>query len=163
MEKKDNCMFGLFKAKKLEIASPVSGECIGLELVGDEVFSQRMVGDGVAVIPAEDIFRAPVDGKLSKLFETHHAYIIKHNSGIEVMVHIGLDTVELKGEGFRALAKEGDTVHVGDPIIEADLEQIKSLDKEMVTPVIVSEMGSFKEISKRGGYVAASEIIMELR
>ena len=156
-------MFGLFKAKKLEIASPVSGECVGLESVNDEVFSQRMVGDGVAVIPVEGVFGAPVSGKLSKLFETHHAYIVRHDSGVEVMVHIGLDTVELKGDGFKALAKEGDEVKAGDPIIEADLERIKSLGKEIITPVIISEMGSFKGIVKRGGTVAAAETIMELK
>ncbi len=156
-------MFGLFKAKKLEIASPVTGECIGLESVNDEVFSQKMVGDGVAVIPEEGIFGAPISGKLSKLFETQHAYIISHDSGVEVMVHIGLDTVDLKGDGFKALAKEGDTLQAGDPVVEADLERIKSLGKEIVTPVIVSETGSFKEIVKRGGSVAAAETIMELK
>ena len=156
-------MFGLFKAKKLEIASPVTGECIGLESVNDEVFSQKMVGDGVAVIPDEGIFGAPISGKLSKLFETQHAYIIGHDSGVEVMVHIGLDTVDLKGDGFKALAKESDTLQAGDPVVEADLERIKSLGKEIVTPVIVSETGSFKEIVKRDGSVAAAETIMELK
>jgi len=155
-------MFGLFKSKKLEIVSPVAGEIVDLESVNDEVFSQKMVGDGVAVIPADALFGAPVDGVLSKLFGTHHAYIIKHRSGVEVMVHIGLDTVDLKGEGFRALAKEGDTVKAGDPIIEADLERIVSLGRETVTPVVFSEMGEFRTIEKRSGKTARSETIMEL-
>jgi glucose-specific phosphotransferase system IIA component len=156
-------MFGLFKTKKLEIISPVSGEIVDLESVSDEVFSQKMVGDGVAVTPTDGIFRAPVDGILSKLFGTHHAYIVRHQSGVEVMVHIGLDTVDLKGEGFRALANEGDEVKAGDPVIEADLERIALLGKETVTPVIVSEMGGFKTLEKKSGNLSQSETVMELK
>ena len=156
-------MFGLFKSKELKIVSPVSGEAVALESVNDEVFSQKMVGDGLAVIPADGTFGAPLDGVVGKLFSTQHAYIIRHKSGVEVMVHIGLDTVALKGEGFEALVREGDEVKVGDTIIRVDLNLIESLGKETVTPVIVSEMDGFKTIEKKSGSFAKADTIMELK
>ena len=156
-------MFGLFRAKGVEVAAPISGEVVALESVDDAVFSQKMVGDGLAIIPVGHSFGAPVSGTISKLFSTKHAYIIRHESDLEVMVHIGLDTVDLKGEGFEALVKEGDMVERGDTIIRADLDRIKSLGKEIVTPVIVSEMGAFKTLKKKSGYVAKDDIIMEVR
>lgn len=156
-------MFGLFRGKKLEIVSPVSGEVIDLATVEDEVFSQKMLGDGIAVLPESGLFVAPVEGVVSKLFKTRHAYVVRHDSGVEVMVHIGLDTVDLKGEGFKAIVEEGDHVKAGDPLIEADLDRIESLGKKSVTPVIVSETGKFKTLVKESGFVTAAEKVMELK
>ena len=156
-------MFGLFKSKELKIVSPVSGEVVALESVSDEVFSQKMVGDGLAILPADGTFGAPVDGTVSKLYATHHAYIVRHKSGVEVMVHIGLDTVALKGKGFEPSVKEGDEVRAGDTIVRADLDLIGSLGKEIVTPVIVTEMNGFKTIEKRSGSLARGDTMMELK
>ena len=156
-------MFGLFTSKEIRISAPVSGEAVALESVSDEVFSQKMVGDGLAIVPVDNAFGAPVEGTVSKLFSTHHAYIVRHKSGMEVMVHIGLDTVALKGEGFEAVAREGDEVKAGDTIVRADLDLIKSLGKEVVTPVIVSEMAKFKSIEKKIGDIAKADTIMELK
>jgi PTS system glucose-specific IIA component len=156
-------MFGLFKTKSIKVVAPVSGEAVALESVNDEVFSQKMVGDGIAMIPDEGIFRAPVEGEVSKIFSTGHAYIIRHQSGLEVMVHIGLDTVSLKGEGFRIIASEGESVKAGDVIIEADLALIESLGKEITTPVIISEMGPFKSIDTKEGKISESDLIMEIK
>ena len=156
-------MFGLFKSKEIKVAAPVSGEAVALESVNDEVFSQKMVGDGLAIVPINNVFGSPVDGTVSKLFSTHHAYIVRHKSGMEVMVHIGLDTVALKGEGFEAVAKEGDEVKAGDTIVRADLDLIKSLGKEIITPVIISEMAHFKYIEKKLGNIAKADTVMELK
>ncbi len=156
-------MFGLFKAKGIEIVAPITGEVMAIESVNDEVFSQKMAGDGIAIIPSDGSFGAPIDGEVLKIFSTGHAYMIRGEKGIEVMVHIGLDTVALKGDGFRAVASEGDIVKAGDTIVRADLERIIALGKEIVTPVIVSEMGIRKSIDKKSGTVVKGDLIMEVK
>ena len=119
-------MFGFRKRKIRDIYAPVDGQVVTLESVDDEVFSQKMVGDGVAVIPISNQFCAPIDGVVSKIFPTNHAYSIKSDKDLEVMVHIGLETVALNGEGFTRIANEGDEVKAGDVIIEVDLDLYKS-------------------------------------
>ncbi len=129
-------MFGLFKPKKQILVSPADGDIVKLEDVPDEVFSAKLVGDGVAIMPRSNTFVAPVAGVVSKIFSTNHAFSIRTSNNLEVMVHIGLDTVELDGEGFKALAKEGDKVSVGKPIIYADLAFIESKGKPIITPIV---------------------------
>jgi len=131
-------MFGLFKAKKQVVVSPADGDVVNLSDVPDEVFSQKMAGDGIAIMPRSNTFVAPVSGIVTKIFSTNHAFSIQTKSGLEVMVHIGLDTVALNGEGFKRLAKEGDSVSVGKPIISADLEFIASKGKNIVTPIVLN-------------------------
>jgi len=131
-------MFGLFKAKRQIVVSPVDGDVVNLSEVPDEVFSKKMAGDGIAIMPRSNTFVAPVAGTVTKIFSTNHAFSIKTKSGLEVMVHIGLDTVALKGEGFKRLANEGDTVSVGKPIISADLEFIVVKGKNIITPIVVN-------------------------
>jgi len=131
-------MFGLFKAKKETILSPADGDIVQLEEVPDEVFSQKMAGDGIAIMPRSNTFVAPVAGTITKIFSTNHAFSIKTKSGLEVMVHIGLETVALNGEGFKRLVEEGAKVSIGKPIISADLEFIVSKGKNIVTPIVLN-------------------------
>ncbi len=149
-------MFGLFKAKKQVIQSPTDGQLVELESVPDEVFSMKLAGDGLAIIPISNTFVAPVSGTLTKVFSTNHAFSIQTNSGLEVLVHIGLDTVNLRGEGFNRLAQEGASVSVGDPIISADIEFIKSKGKNIITPIVVNHekeltLSTFNERTVREG------------
>ena len=131
-------MFGFLKAKKQMIVSPADGDIVALSEVSDEVFSQKMAGDGVAILPRSDTFVAPVSGVVSKIFSTNHAFSIQTDSGMEVLVHIGLDTVALKGQGFERLIEEGDKVLVGQPIINANLDFILSQGKDIITPIVVN-------------------------
>ena len=131
-------MFGLFKPKKQIIVSPIDGDIVDLESVPDEVFSTKLAGDGLAIIPRSNTFVAPVAGTITKIFSTNHAFSIKTKNDLEVLVHIGLDTVALNGEGFKRLVKEGDIVTVGKPIVVADLEFIKSQGKEIITPIVLN-------------------------
>ena len=131
-------MFGLFKAKKQIVVSPADGDVVDLSEVPDEVFSEKMAGDGIAIMPRSNTFIAPVSGTITKIFSTNHAFSIKTKSGLEVMVHIGLDTVALNGEGFKRLAQEGDTVSVGKPIISADLDFIEAQGKKIITPIVIN-------------------------
>jgi PTS system glucose-specific IIA component len=156
-------MFGFLKRKTREVFSPVDGQVIEIEKVDDEVFSTKMVGDGVAIIPMSDIFCAPVDGTISKIFSTNHAYSVKSDKDLEVMVHIGLETVALKGEGFERLANEGDEVKAGDPVIRVDLAYIKEHAKDIVTPVIVSDESDAGSIEKRYNIVKVGDILMEVK
>lgn len=156
-------MFGFLKRKVRDVMSPVDGQIVALESVPDEVFSQKMVGDGVAVIPMSNRFRAPIDGVVSKIFSTNHAYSIKSEKDLEVMVHIGLETVALNGQGFTRIANEGDEVKAGDIIIEADISYIREHAKDIITPVIILEESDVKEIDKKLDIVKAGDIIMEVK
>ncbi len=156
-------MFGFMKRKVREVFSPVDGQIVTLESVDDEVFSQKMVGDGVAVMPVTNQFTAPLDGVVTKIFSTNHAYSIKNDKDLEVMVHIGLETVALNGEGFTRIAKEGDAVKVGDVIIEANLAYIKEHAKDIITPIIISDESDVKEIEKKYAIVKEGDKIMEVK
>jgi len=156
-------MFGFLKKKVKEIKSPADGEIIDIESVNDEVFSQKMVGDGVAIIPTSSKFTAPIDGVVSKIFPTNHAYSIKGKKALEVMVHIGLDTVTLEGRGFTRIAQEGDEVKAGDLIIEVDLAYIKEHAKDIVTPIIISDESDVKELSKKLMVVKNQDVIIEVK
>jgi len=131
-------MFGLFKAKKQMVLSPVDGDVVKLEEVPDEVFSAKLAGDGIAIMPRSNTFVAPVSGVVTKIFSTNHAFSIRTSSGLEVLVHIGLDTVELNGEGFKRLVEEGTKVSLGKPIISADLAYIEEQGKPIITPIVVN-------------------------
>jgi PTS system glucose-specific IIA component len=155
-------MFGFLKRKVREIKSPVDGQVVALESVKDDVFSQKLVGDGVAIIPISDVFTAPIDGVITKIFSTNHAYSIKSPKDLEVMVHIGLETVALEGKGFERLANEGDEVKAGDPIIRADLVYIREHAKDIITPVIISDESDVKSIDKRLNIVKSQDMIMEV-
>jgi PTS system glucose-specific IIA component len=156
-------MFGFLKRKIREVRSPVDGQVVALESVDDEVFSQKLVGDGVAIIPMSNRFMAPIDGVVSKIFSTNHAYSIKSPKDLEVMVHIGLETVSLDGKGFTRMASEGDEVKAGDVIIEVDLAYIREHAKDIITPIIILEESDVKEIDKKLTIVKAGDIIMEVK
>jgi len=155
-------MFGFLKRKTREINAPIDGMLIELEKVDDEVFSSRMAGDGIAIMPVGDTFTAPIDGLITKIFSTNHAYSIKNKQDLEVLVHIGLETVALKGEGFERLAQEGDEVKAGDPIIKVDLAYIKANAKDIVTPILVTDESKFDAIDKNDNVVKSGDLIMEV-
>ena len=155
-------MFGFLKRKIREITAPVDGQVVALESVEDEVFSKKMVGDGVAIIPMSNSFSAPIDGVVSKIFPSNHAYSIKSSKDLEIMVHIGLETVALEGKGFTRIANEGDEVKAGDVIIEADLAYIREHAKDIITPVIVLDESDVKEIDKKLNIVKSGDMIMEV-
>ncbi len=155
-------MFGLFKSKKQMLVSPADGDIVKLEDVPDEVFSAKLAGEGIAITPHSNTFVAPVAGIVTKIFSTNHAFSIRTSNGFEVMVHIGLDTVELNGEGFKALAKEGDKVSVGKPIISADLAFIESKGKPTITPIVVNHEKEVIVSSDKVGNIQEGEELMEV-
>lgn len=146
--------------EKIDIFSPLSGEIVNIEDVPDEVFSKKIVGDGIAILPTSNVLLAPINGKIGKIFETLHAFSIKSNNGIELFVHFGIDTVSLKGSGFKKISEENTTVHIGEPIISIDLPFLKKSAKSILTPVIISNMEKFKTIIKNSGSVTAGKTII---
>ena len=138
----------------IEIVAPLSGEIVNIEDVPDVVFAEKIVGDGIAI---KNKMVAPVDGTIGKIFETNHAFSIESDSGIELFVHFGIDTVELKGEGFKRIAEEGQRVKVGDPVIEFDLPLLEEKAKSTLTPVVISNMDEIKELIKLSGSVTVGE------
>ncbi len=154
-------MFGLFK-KSIKIYAPMTGDAVDISSTADPVFAGKMVGDGVTIRPIDGTVLSPVDGEITQLFDTGHALGFKVGD-VEVLLHIGIDTVELKGEGFTKLAKVGDNVKVGDPLIKVDLEILKSNNKALDTPVIITSDAG-KSIEKSLGSVEAGKtVIMELK
>lgn len=121
-----------------DVLRPVSGRVIRLDDVPDPVFAGRSMGDGFAVEPDEGTFCAPVAGELVLLAETLHAYALRTASGAEILVHVGVDTVMLKGAGFTAHRKQGDRVAAGDPIVSCDLGSVAAAVPSMATPVILT-------------------------
>lgn len=141
----------------IEIVAPLSGEIVNIEDVPDVVFAEKIVGDGIAIKPAGNKMVAPVDGTIGKIFETNHAFSIESDNGIELFVHFGIDTVELKGEGFKRIAEEGQKVKKGDVVIEFDLPLLEEKAKSTLTPVVISNMDEIKELIKLTGSVTVGE------
>ncbi|MCI6887664.1 MAG: PTS transporter subunit IIBC [Lachnospiraceae bacterium] len=123
--------------KKIEIMSPLTGKAVALEQVPDPVFSQKIIGDGMAVIPEDGRIVSPVDGEVVSVAETCHAFGFRSKEGVEMLVHVGLETVSLKGECFKVHAKVGDQVKKGDLIAEVDLGDLKEKGMNPITPVLV--------------------------
>jgi PTS system glucose-specific IIA component len=159
-------MFNIFKKQNsIVIYAPMSGKTIDLTQLKDPVFAEKMVGDGIAIKPSENTVLSPVKGTIIQVFPTKHAVGIKTNEGLEILIHLGIDTVELKGEGFKAFVKAGDEVNIGDKLLEMDLDIIQQKGKYIDTPVLITNMDIVKEleIKNRNDVIAGKDIIMEIK
>lgn len=130
----------------IKIYSPVKGEVKKLENVSDPAFSSKVMGEGIAVIPYEGKIYAPVDGVVSMVFPTHHALGLKGEDGVEVLIHIGIDTVELEGKGFSSLVAQGDIVKRGQLLVEVDLDVVE-MKYESDTMVIITNTKDYNTIT----------------
>lgn len=127
---------------EIDVLAPLNGTVVELENVPDEVFAQKIVGDGLAIDPSGEVAVAPVSGTLVKLFPGGHAFGIATSDGVELIVHLGLDTIELKGEGFEKLAVEGQVVSAGTPIVRFDRAMVERKGKVMLSPVVSTGSGT---------------------
>ena len=130
------------------LTSPVNGTQIPLSEVADEIFASEMLGTTVAVEPADGKIVAPCDGEVSNIFETGHAVCITTESGGELLIHIGIDTVKMDGKGFTKKVSDGDKVHAGDILVEADLEEIKNAGYQTTTMMILTNTDEFGNVTK---------------
>ncbi len=149
-------MFG-FKKEMSKIFATQDGDCVELAKVPDPVFSDKLLGDGAAIIPESNLVRSPVDGKIEQVFDTLHAYSILSDDGLEILVHIGLNTVELKGEGFKAMVKNGDKLKKGDILCEVNLDFLRENGYEIYTPVIITNMDKIKNLKVNCGRAKSGE------
>lgn len=146
------------------VVSPLQGKTVPLSKVNDAVFSQKVLGDGVAVQPTEGKVCAPVDGVISSLFDTCHAVGLESDDGLELLIHVGIDTVNLQGRHFKAHAKTGDRVKKGDVLITFDLEAIKNEGYDTITPVLVSNSDDFSAVEAvTGRDVKPGDVILTVR
>lgn len=142
----------------IDVHSPLTGRMLNLEEVPDPVFSQKMMGDGIAVEPEEGKVVSPVNGEIVQVFPTKHAVGIKAENGAEILIHIGLETVSMNGEGFEAHVSEGKKVKVGDPLVTFDIDLVKEKAKSTITPVIITNGDDMGEIAKQeAGEVTAGQ------
>lgn len=152
------------KQSDLEILSPIKGTVISLKEVPDETFAGEVLGKGVAVIPKEGKVISPVSGKIETLFDTKHAVGILSNSGIELLIHIGINTVELGGNYYESHVKEGNMVKAGDTLITFDIEKIKKAGYSIITPVIITNPDDYGQIQQsRFGDVEQLEKIIDIK
>lgn len=134
------------KEKELIIGSPMKGEVCPLSEVNDPVFGEKILGDGLAIKPLTGKLVAPVNGTVGMLFDTKHAISLISEQGAEVLIHVGLDTVNLKGKFYKSFVKTGDKVKAGDLLLEFDIEQIKAAGYDVITPVIICNTAAYSEI-----------------
>ncbi|WP_413727056.1 N-acetylglucosamine-specific PTS transporter subunit IIBC [Sodalis sp. RH19] len=131
----------------VSLTSPITGDIVPLDQVPDEAFASKAVGDGVAIRPTGKLVLSPSNGTLVKVFGTHHAFCLETDAGAEVIVHIGIDTVGLQGQGFTSLVEEGSKVTQGQPILELDLDYLNANARSMISPVVISNMDEFGAIT----------------
>lgn len=141
-------MFNLFKKKEKKhvIGSPAKGKAVSLKEVNDPTFAEEMLGKGAAVIPEEGKIYAPADGEIGMVFDTLHAVSMTTDFGAEILIHIGLDTVKMKGDGFTGHVKVGDHVKKGDLLLEVDLEKVKTAGYDTITPVLVCNTPDYASV-----------------
>ena len=123
--------------KKMQIVSPLNGKVVPLEEVPNPVFSDKILGDGIAVVPTDGKIVSPVDGEVVSVADTLHAYGFATEDGMEILVHFGLETVSLNGDVFKAHVKVGDKVKKGDLVAEADIAAIQEKGLKTITPVLI--------------------------
>src|SRR3982750_4779406 len=142
---------------QLKILAPLSGQVWPIERVPDPVFAQKMVGDGLSIDPTDAVLLAACDGEVVALHAAGHAVTLRTPAGIEILMHIGIDTVSLKGEGFRPRVRVGDKVQAGDPLIEYDLDFVATHAKSLLTQIVVANTERVTAWERASGFVSAGK------
>lgn len=147
-----------------KLVSPLNGDVKPLSEIKDEVFSSGAMGQGVAIEPSEGVLHAPADGKIALVFPTGHVVGINTTDGAEVLMHIGMDTVNLQGKGFKTLVQKGQEVKAGDPLVEFNIKEIKATGYEVATPVVVTNSKKYESINQvDNGTVEVDQEILSLQ
>lgn len=155
---KPQAVINTTKTASLILVSPITGDVVALEEVPDEAFASKAVGEGIAIRPTDKIVVSPANGTIVKIFNTDHAFCLETETGAEIVVHIGIDTVKLNGQGFARLVEEGATVVAGQPVLELDLAYLNANARSMISPVVVSNIDDYAGISVlAGGAVVAGQ------
>ncbi|WP_057913799.1 PTS glucose transporter subunit IIA [Peribacillus muralis] len=137
-----------------QLLAPINGQVIKIEDVPDPVFSGKLMGDGIAILPEEGLVVSPVEAEVIQVFHTKHALGLRTKSGIELLIHIGLDTVNLKGEGFELHVAEGQHVKAGDKLVTFDIEFLKANAPSIITPIVITNGELVEKMEKTNSTVA---------
>lgn len=158
-------LFDIFKGKKEELnfVLPIKGEVISITDIPDPVFAGKMMGDGFGIIPANGEVYSPVNGEIASIFPTLHALGIKVDDDTEILIHFGLDTVNLKGEGFEAFVKQGDQVKAGDLLLKVDIDAIADKVPSLATPIIFTKLEGKEFDVKLGNADAKAEGVVTFK
>ena len=151
-------MFGFFN-KKSSVLAPFDGQVIKLEEVPDEAFAKKIVGDGLAIVPESNKLIAPFDGKIEQIFDTKHAFILKSTDDLQILIHVGINTVKLNGEGFDIKIPDKQEIKQGDIVAEINFDFILKKNYSICTPVIFMNLEEFKVDFKFGRVQAGKDII----
>ncbi|WP_430351303.1 sucrose-specific PTS transporter subunit IIBC [Thermoanaerobacterium thermosaccharolyticum] len=143
------------------LLSPMKGKAVSLNEVPDQTFAEGIIGKGIAIIPEDGVVVSPVDGTVAHMFETKHAVAVVSDSGIEVLIHVGIDTVKMNGEGFKSFVNTGDRVKAGDKLLEVDLNLVNERAKSTITPIVITNTDKCKNVKelKKGFVDFKDEII----
>lgn len=144
-------MFGLGKKNKETIGSPIEGQVVAISQVDDPTFAQEIVGKGVAIIPSVGRVVAPVNGRVEMVFDTKHAITMKTEEGGELLIHVGIDTVTLRGECFEAFVESGQDVKAGQLLLKFDINGIRQAGLDPITPVVVCNPFNYKKVMQHVG------------
>ena len=142
---------------QLRVMAPLSGQVWPLERIPDPVFAQKMVGDGLSIDPTDAVLMAACDGEVMALHAAGHAVTLRTKQGLELLMHIGIDTVAMKGQGFKPLVKIGDKVKAGKPLIEFDLDFLATHAKSLLTQIVIVNSERVKWLERASGQVAAGK------
>lgn len=154
-------MLKFFTNNKTIIKAPITGVAVKLEEVPDDVFAKKLIGDGIAIEPIDNILYSPVNGEIIQIFPTLHAIGIITKEGVEVLIHLGIDTVELKGEGFTSFIEKGQQVNIGDKLLQIDWDYVKDKASSTMTPIIITNMERINKIKilKLGEIQAGDDLL----
>ena len=150
-------------AKTISLKAVEDGRTIPMDEVNDQTFAQELLGPGIAIVPSNGTVVSPINGTIATVMDTKHAVCIQGEDGLELIVHAGLDTVELNGKYYQTYKEIGDQVKAGDVLLEFDLEEITKAGYDVTTPIVITNLGDYK-ITKRltGQQVKAGEEVMQL-
>ena len=150
-------------AKTISLKAVEDGRTIPMDEVNDQTFAQELLGPGIAIVPSNGTVVSPIDGTIATVMDTKHAVCIQGEDGLELIVHAGLDTVELNGKYYQTYKEIGDQVKAGDVLLEFDLEEITKAWYDVTTPIVITNLGDYK-ITKclTGQQVKAGEEVIQL-
>lgn len=162
-------MFNFLKKNKkednnvVEVKSPFVGTCFNVDKIPDEVFASNMMGEGIGFSSKDGILYSPLDGEIIQVFPTKHAVVMKSAEGLEILLHIGIDTVGMKGEGFEAFVNSGDKVKAGDKLISFDLNLINEKAKSDLSPMVITNKEVVEDIEFNYGDADTSSVIAKIK